>query len=132
MTEEPSAAGSPVDVARQLREAADRLMAGWTTAAGSVTGSGATSAPEVPRLPELPRLPALPATLTTEQVQALVDDLVARRVEVRALRDQLTSFDEQLGVLEGGLRPVLEWTRTWAKLETSMGEFWSAPGAAAR
>jgi hypothetical protein len=112
------ASGSPFDVARQLHEVADRLLAGWTAAAGSVTSSGTGS------LPERPVLPRLPATMSAAQVQAVLDELAARRAQVRALRDQLTSFDEQLGLLETGLRPVLEWTRTWADLEKSIESFW--------
>lgn len=125
MTEGAPRVPSPVDVARQLREAADQLMAGWTTAAGSMTGAAA------PRRPSMPRLPALPATVSAAQVQQVLDDLAARRAQVQALRDQLSTFDEQLGMLENGLRPVVEWTRTWAALEKSISEFWQPGGTSA-
>jgi hypothetical protein len=49
---------------------------------------------------------------------------------VQTLRDQLTTFDEQLGMLESSLQPVVEWTRTWAALEKSVSEFWRPPGGA--
>jgi hypothetical protein len=112
--------GSPADLARQLREAADRLMTGWTSVGSRPGGPGESS---------IPRLPVFPATVSAEQVQRLLDDLSARRAQVQALRDQLTSFDEQLGVLEAGLRPVVEWTRSWAALEKSVADFWRLPGS---
>jgi outer membrane protein TolC len=119
MTEESSPGPrTPADLAGQLRDVADRLMAGWTTAAG-------TSA----RPPSLPDLPAPPATASVRQLQAVLDDLAERRAQVQALSTQLEAFDQQLGSLETTLRPMLEWTRTWADLEKSMGEFWRQPGS---
>ena len=104
---------SPDDLARALREAADRVMSGWTAAAGSM------------RPPVLPDLSGSPATASARQVEAVLDDLVARRAQVRALQAQLAGFDEQLGALEASLRPLLEWTRTWSELERALGGFWS-------
>ena len=112
MTDAPR---SPDDLARALREAADRVMRGWSAAAGSM------------RPPALPGLSASPATAWARQVQAVLDDLGARRAQVRALQAQLAGFDEQLGGLEASLRPLLEWTRTWAELERALGDFWSPP-----
>jgi hypothetical protein len=106
---------SPDDLARALREAADRVMSGWTAAAGSM------------RLPALPDLSGSPATASARQVEAVLADLGARRAQVRALQEQLTGFDEQLGPLEASLRPLLEWTRTWAELERALGGFWPPP-----
>jgi len=123
VTEDRAAAGAPADIARQLREAADRLMAGWTSTPGSIAGAAPVARPP------LPRLPALPATMSADQVQRVLDDLAARRGQVQALRDQLTEFDEQLGMLESSLRPVVEWTRTWADLEKSVSAFWRSGGA---
>jgi hypothetical protein len=125
MTDESSPAPrTPADLAGQLRDMADRLMAGWTGAAGA-----ATKAPSLPNAPGLPALPALPATASAQQLQAVLDDLAARRAQVQALSTQLETFDQQLGSLEASLRPMLEWTRTWADLEKSMGEFWRLPGS---
>jgi hypothetical protein len=90
------------------------MMAGWTAA----TGSGASATPS------LPGLPPMPATMSAQKIQALLDDLAARRAQVQALTSQLQQFDEQLGTLEASIRPFLEWTRTWADLEKTMGEFW--------
>jgi hypothetical protein len=106
---------SPEDLARALREATDRVMSGWTAAAGSM------------RPPVAPDLSGSPATAWARQVEAVLDDLEARRAQVRALQAQLAGFDEQLGALEASLRPLLEWTRTWTALERAVGDFWSPP-----
>jgi outer membrane protein TolC len=119
MSEESSPASrTPADLADQLRVMADRLMTGWTTAAGAAA-----------RPPSLPALPTLPATLSARQLQAVLDDLAARRAQVQALTTQLEAFDQQLGSLEATLRPMLEWTQGWADLEKAVGEFWRLPGS---
>jgi hypothetical protein len=106
---------SPDDLARALREVADQVMSGWTAAAGSM------------RIPALPDLSGSPASASARQLAAVLDDLTARRAQVRAMQAQLAGFDEQLGALEASLRPLLEWTRTWTELERALGEFWSPP-----
>jgi hypothetical protein len=98
-------------------------MAGWTAAAGAVTGKSASS-PGVPAVPGLPGMPPMPATMSAARLEALLEDLAVRRAQVQALRSALEGFDEQLGSLEASLRPVLEWTRTWAGMESAIGEFW--------
>jgi outer membrane protein TolC len=103
---------SPEDLARALREAADRMMSGWTATAGAMRP---------------PQLPAPPATASARQVETVLDDLADRRAQVRALQAQLAAFDEQLGAMEASLRPLLEWTRAWAELERALGGFWSPP-----
>jgi outer membrane protein TolC len=103
---------SPDDLALALREAADRVMSGWTAAAGSMRP---------------PELSGAPVTATARQVEAVLADLAARRAQVRALQAQLAAFDEQLGTLEASLCPLLEWTRTWTELERALGDFWSHP-----
>lgn len=110
---------SPADFAGQMRAFTERMMAGWTAAGTAAAGT-----------PSLPPLPKMPATMTADQVQALLDDLAARRAQVQALRTQLEAFDEQLGTLEATVRPFLEWTRTWADLEKTMSEFWRPPSGA--
>ena len=107
----------PADLAAQLRAAADRLMAGWT----SMAGAGGTAAGGTPKMPDLP---TMPATLSARQMEALLEDLAARRAQVQALRTHLEGFDEQLGTLEANLRPLLEWTRNWANVESTISDFW--------
>ncbi len=107
---------SPADFAAQMRAYTERVMAGWTGAAGTAA-------------PSLPRLPTMPATMSAEQIQALMDDLAARRAQVQALTTQLQAFDEQLGTLEASVRPLLEWTRTWADVEKTISDFWRPPPA---
>jgi hypothetical protein len=106
---------SPDELARALREAADRVMGGWSAAAGSM------------RPAARPGLTGSPATAWARQVEAVLGDIEARRAQVQALQAQLAGFDEQLGGLEASLRPLLEWTRTWTELERALGDFWSPP-----
>jgi outer membrane protein TolC len=114
VTEEgPTAPRSPGDLAGQLRAAADRIMAGWT-AAGSASGGQLS----------VPGLPPMPATMSARQVEVILADLADRRAQVQALKAQLEAFDAQLGSLEANLHPLLEWTRSWASVERSIGEFW--------
>jgi hypothetical protein len=121
VTEEgPGGPRTPADLAGQLRAAADRLMAGWTSMAGSTPGGGSTGG----GTPALPGLPTMPATLSARQMEALLEDLAARRAQVQALKTHLEGFDEQLGTLEANLRPLLEWTRTWANVESTISDFW--------
>jgi len=129
VTEEgPGPARNPADLAGQLHAMADRLMSGWTAAAGAATGS-AGKRPAMPAVPQMPSMPPMPATLSAQQLQAVLDDLAARRAQVQALRGHLETFDEQLGALESNLRPLAEWTKTWADLEKSVGDFWRMPGS---
>jgi hypothetical protein len=104
---------TPADLAGQLRKAADALMTGWT---------GATSV-----RPPVPALPVPPATLSARQLQAVLDDLGARRAQVQALQAQLGVFDEQLAALETSLGPLLEWTQAWAGVEGALTDLWRPP-----
>jgi hypothetical protein len=131
---------TPVDVAHALREAADRLMRGWTAVArppvpgepseravspgGGGSAVGGPGSAGVPALPD-PLVP--PATSSAAQLQAVLDDLAARRAQVQALRAQLGLFDEQLAALETSLGPLLEWTRAWAGMERTMTDLWRPP-----
>lgn len=129
MTDEgTSGPPSPADFAGQLRAAADRIMAGWTAASTSAAGAMAGGAASA--VPALPALPSLPATLSTQKMEAFLEDVAARRAQVQALVTQLQGFDEQLGTLESGIRPFVEWTRTWAALEKTMTDFWQPPSGA--
>ena len=123
VTEKPDAskAPSPLDFAGQMRAFTEQMMAGWTA------GLGKTATGPAAGMPALPSLPKMPATMSADQIQALVDDLAARRTQVQTLKAQLETFDEQLGTLEASVRPFLEWTRTWAEFEKTMSDFWRPP-----
>jgi hypothetical protein len=144
-----AAARSMTQLAQQMREMADRMLTtglpGWPGTAGGQAGSGRADAPggsgpagagsaggrSVPGLPAIPGMPpiagmpATPATMSARQLQAVVDDIAARRSQVQALVAQLTAFDEQLGALETSLRPLLQWLRTWSDLEGAVADFWT-------
>jgi hypothetical protein len=81
--------------------------------------------PAIPGMPPMPGMPGTPATMSARQLQAVVDDIAARRAQVQALVTQLQMFDEQLGALETSLGPLLQWLRTWADLEGAVTDFWT-------
>ena len=146
-----AAARSMTQLAQQMREMAERMlgggMAAWPAAggvgkagaapAGAAPAGGSGSAaggpasvvpglPAIPGMPPMPGLPTTPATMSARQLQAVVDDIAARRAQVQALVAQLTVFDEQLGALETSLAPILQWLRTWSDLEGAVTDFWTA------
>ena len=140
-----AAARSMTQLAQQMREMAERMlgggMAAWPVAGGMgkastapASGAGATGGvspaavpglPAIPGMPPMPGLPTTPATMSARQLQAVVDDIAARRAQVQALVAQLTVFDEQLGALETSLAPILQWLRTWSDLEGAVTDFWT-------
>jgi len=95
------------------------------SAAGTVPGATVPGLPAIPGMPPMPGLPATPATMSARQLQAVMDDIAARRAQVQALVTQLTTFDEQLGTLETSLRPLLQWLQTWSDLEGAVTDFWT-------
>jgi hypothetical protein len=143
-----AAARSMTQLAQQMREMAERMLAGglpgWPlagtgssastatappvahTAGSAGTGDPATSnLPAIPGMPPIPGMPATPATMSARQLQSVVDDIAARRSQVQALVAQLATFDEQLAALETSLRPLLQWLRTWSDLEGAVADFWT-------
>jgi hypothetical protein len=143
-----AAARSMTHLAQQMREMAERMLSGslpgWPGGLGSsgsdeagaaVSGGDAADAPPrpaglrlpglpaIPGMPPIPGLPTTPATFSARQLQAVVDDIAARRSQVQALIANLTTFDEQLGTLETSLRPLLQWLRTWSELEGAVTDF---------
>jgi len=146
-----AAARSMTQLAQQMREMADRMLTGglpgWPVpgitpatstgsggtggAAGSAkaapgrSGSGPAGLPAIPGMPPMPGLSATPATMSARQLQAVVDDIAARRSQVQALVTQLNTFDEQLAALETSLKPLLQWLRTWSELEGAVTDFWA-------
>jgi hypothetical protein len=61
--------------------------------------------------------PALPGAFSAAQMTSIAASLAAQRRSIEALQAQLSSYDEQLAVLEQALGPLAEWSRTWADLE---------------
>ena len=55
--------------------------------------------------------------LSAAQITSIADSITAQRRGIDALKAQLSSFDEQLAVLEQVLGPLAEWASTWADLE---------------
>lgn len=59
----------------------------------------------------------LPGALSVAQLTAISGSVAAQRRSIEALKAQLSSFDDQLAVLEQILSPLTEWSRTWAEAE---------------
>jgi hypothetical protein len=68
-------------------------------------------------LPPAPGSLPLPGGLSATQMSSIADSITAQRRSVAALQAQLSSFDEQLEVLEQILGPLAQWSRAWADLE---------------
>ena len=84
----------------------------------SLTGLGG---PLLPRaaIPLMPGLP-MPGALSAKELKSIATNVTAQRRSIQALQVQLTAFEEQLGVLEGILGPLAEWSSRWAELEGLM------------
>jgi hypothetical protein len=67
-------------------------------------------------LPGLRNWPT-PSTFSAAQLKSVASGVAAQRQSIKALKTQLTAFDEQLAVLERMLEPLAEWSKTWADLE---------------
>lgn len=68
-------------------------------------------------LPSVPAGLPLPGALSAAQLNSIADSIAAQRLSIDALKAQLSSFDEQLAVLERVLAPLAEWSSKWAELE---------------
>lgn len=68
-------------------------------------------------LPAAPGSLPLPGGLSATQMASITDSIAAQRRSIAALQAQLSSFDEQLEVLEQILGPLAGWSRSWADLE---------------
>ena len=69
------------------------------------------------RLPSVTGGLPLPGALSAAQLTSIADAISAQRQSIGALKAQLSSFDEQLAVLERVLGPLAEWSGRWAELE---------------
>jgi hypothetical protein len=80
-------------------------------------------------LPSVPGSLPLPGSLSAAQLKTIADSIAAQRRSIEALKAQLTSFDEQLVVLEQILGPLAEWSSKWAELEHRLVNLGRAPKA---
>ena len=69
------------------------------------------------RRPSAPGALPLPGALSAAQMRSIAESIAAQRRSIEALKAQLSSFDEQLAVMEQILGPLAEWSRTWSDLE---------------
>jgi len=81
------------------------------------------------RRPLAPGTLALPGALSAAQLTAISGSVAAQRRSIEALKAQLSSFDEQLAVLEQILSPLTEWSRTWAEVEGRLLNMGRGPAA---
>jgi hypothetical protein len=58
----------------------------------------------------------------TAPLDMLMEEIKAKRAIVRALQEQLASFETQLEVLERSLVPLHEWSRQWESAQNALLE----------
>ena len=58
----------------------------------------------------------------TAPLDMMMEEIKAKRALVRALQEQLSSFDVQLEVLERSLVPMHEWSRQWENVQNALLE----------
>ena len=102
-------------VGRSIDEFVNQLR-GFSDRARSIAGA-------VPSRLHLPALPSPPGAMSAAQVSAIAQTVRAQRESISAIRAQLDAFDQQLGVFERILEPLVEWSATWAQLEKAVGDF---------
>src|SRR5918995_741798 len=102
-------------VGRSIDEFVNQLRA-FSERARSVAGA-------VPSKLPLPALPSPPGAMSAAQVGAVAQTVKAQRQSIAAMRAPLDAFDQQLGVFERILDPLVEWSATWARLEEAGGDF---------
>jgi len=83
-------------------------------------------------LPIGPGALPLPGTLSAAQLSTIADSIAAQRRSIEALKAQLSSFDEQLAVLEQLLGPLAQWTSKWAEVEERLLNVARGPQAGGR
>ncbi len=106
-----------------------RLVQEFTAQFGAITGRLADLAGPGGGNPLAPGALPLPGGLSAAQMTSIAGSIAAQRRSIAALKAQLSSFDEQLAVLEQILGPLAEWSRTWAELEHRLLNLGRSPGA---
>jgi hypothetical protein len=59
----------------------------------------------------------------------ITDSIAAQRRSIETLKAQLSSYDEQLALLEQALGPFAEWSKTWADFEQQLMNMGRGPEA---
>jgi hypothetical protein len=111
---ETGTSGAAGLVGRSIEEFVHQLR-GFTERARTVAGA-------VPGKLHMPALPSPPGAMSAAQLKAIAQTVTAQRQSIAAIRAQLDAFDEQLGVFERILEPLVEWSSTWARLEEAVGD----------
>jgi hypothetical protein len=83
-------------------------------------------------LPLAPGALPLPGTLSAAQLATISDSIAAQRRSIEALKAQLSSFDEQLAVLEQLIGPLAQWSSKWAEVEEWLLKLARGPQAEGR
>jgi hypothetical protein len=110
----------------QWRALTERMLSFAAAAPGApaVGGGGVPATGAVPPPEWLTMLQVASAQVAAPlaQLESVLADIRSRREQVRALQTSLAAFEQQLEALERSLTPLLEWTRTWRRLqESTMG-----------
>ena len=70
---------------------------------------------------------ALPGDFSAAQMASITDSIAAQRRSIEELKTQLSTYDEQLAVLESILGPLAQWSKQWADLEQQLLTMGSRP-----
>jgi hypothetical protein len=84
------------------------------------------------RLPIVPGAFPLPGTLSAAELATIADGIAAQRRSIEAMKAQLSSFDQQLAVLEQLLGPLTQWSSKWAEAEEWLLKGGHGPAAKGR
>src|SRR5262249_61871841 len=100
-----------------LRRPVQGTAPGGVTAMGEAFSGQLRAATEgLEQLAGLGQRVPLPGALSAAQLTSIADSIAAQRRSIEALKAQLSSFDEQLAVLEQILGPLPQGGGTWAQL----------------
>lgn len=113
----------------EVRAASEELITRFTELADRMRGLGeAGMAPFTSMVPQATSTDPMAgvralmdqAALPIRNFEILAAEIGARREQVNALRSQLAAFDEQLRAFEAVLLPIVEWGRSWSRLQQTM------------
>ena len=110
-------------VARSIEEFVHQLRS-FTDRARDLAGSA------VPSGFSLPALPSPPGAMSAAQLKAIAQMVKGQRAQTEALISNLQAYDQQLAVFERILEPLVEWSKTWARLEEGVASLVRRDGGA--